>query len=78
MRPFLTTEILMFGGLFVGFGLMQAKFPDAFLAAHHHPDRSLGALNTIVLLISSFTMVMAGGPPPRANRNNSSRTSASR
>ena len=59
MWLFLTTEILMFGGLFVGFGLMQAKFPDAFLAAHHHLDRSLGALNTIVLLISSFTMVMA-------------------
>jgi cytochrome c oxidase subunit 3 len=59
MWLFLTTEILMFGGLFVGFGLMQAKFPDAFLQAHHHLDRSLGALNTVVLLISSFTMVMA-------------------
>ena len=59
MWLFLTTEILMFGGLFVGFGLMQAKFPAAFLAAHHHLDRTLGALNTVVLLISSFTMVMA-------------------
>jgi cytochrome c oxidase subunit III len=59
MWLFLTTEILMFGGLFVGFGLMQNKFPEAFLAAHHHLDRNLGALNTIVLLISSFTMVMA-------------------
>ncbi len=59
MWLFLTTEVLMFGGLFVGFGLMQAKFPEAFLHAHHHLDRSLGALNTIVLLISSFTMVMA-------------------
>lgn len=59
MWLFLATEILMFGGLFVGFGLMQSKFPEAFLAAHHHLDRGLGALNTIVLLISSFTMVMA-------------------
>jgi cytochrome c oxidase subunit 3 len=59
MWLFLTTEILMFGGLFVGFGLMQGKFPEAFLEAHHHLDRSLGTLNTIVLLISSFTMVMA-------------------
>lgn len=59
MWLFLTTEILMFGGLFVGFGLMQGKFPEAFLQAHHHLDKSLGALNTIVLLISSFTMVMA-------------------
>ncbi len=59
MWLFLTTEILMFGGLFVGFGLMQAKFPEAFLLAHHHLDKSLGALNTVVLLFSSFTMVMA-------------------
>ncbi len=59
MWLFLTTEILLFGGLFVGFALMQQKYPDAFLAAHHHLDRSLGALNTVVLLISSFTMVMA-------------------
>jgi cytochrome c oxidase subunit 3 len=59
MWLFLTTEILLFGGLFVGFALMQQKYPEAFLAAHHHLDRSLGALNTVVLLISSFTMVMA-------------------
>ncbi len=59
MWLFLTTEVLMFGGLFVGFGLMQAKFPQAFFQAHHHLDKSLGALNTVVLLISSFTMVMA-------------------
>ena len=59
MWLFLATEILMFGGLFVGFGLMQSKFPEAFLQAHHHLDKSLGALNTIVLLVSSFTMVMA-------------------
>lgn len=59
MWLFLTTEILMFGGLFVGFGLMQGKFPQAFFEAHHHLDKTLGALNTIVLLFSSFTMVMA-------------------
>ncbi len=59
MWLFLATEILMFGGLFVGFGLQQAKFPEAFQAAHHHLDRTMGAINTVVLLISSFTMVLA-------------------
>jgi cytochrome c oxidase subunit 3 len=59
MWLFLTTEILLFGGLFIGFALMQQKYPQAFLIAHHHLDRSLGAFNTVVLLISSFTMVMA-------------------
>ena len=58
MWLFLTTEILLFGGLFVGYGMMQNKYPEAWVAAHHHLQRSLGALNTVVLLISSFTMVM--------------------
>jgi cytochrome c oxidase subunit III len=59
MWLFLATEVLLFGGLFVGFALMQAAHPQAFLEAHHHLDKSLGALNTVVLLLSSFTMVMA-------------------
>ena len=58
MWLFLATEILLFGGLFVGFAISQAKYPEAFVAAHHHLQRPLGALNTVVLLISSFTMVM--------------------
>jgi cytochrome c oxidase subunit III len=58
MWLFLTTEILLFGGLFVGYGIMQGKYPEAWVAAHHHLQRSLGALNTVVLLVSSFTMVM--------------------
>jgi cytochrome c oxidase subunit III len=56
---FLATEILMFGGLFVGFGLSQGKYPQEFVDAHHHLQRWAGALNTVVLLISSWTMVMA-------------------
>lgn len=58
MWLFLATEILLFGGLFVGYGLMQNKFPEAWLSAHHHLDWRLGSVNTIVLLVSSFTMVM--------------------
>jgi cytochrome c oxidase subunit III len=59
MWLFLVTEVLLFGGLFVGYGIMHARHPEAFMAAHHHLDKVMGALNTIVLLISSFTMVMA-------------------
>jgi len=58
MWLFLATEIMLFGVLFVAFGLSQAKWPDEFKEAHHHLQRPLGALNTIVLLISSWTMVM--------------------
>jgi cytochrome c oxidase subunit III len=59
MWLFLVTEVLLFGGLFVGYGIMHNRHPEAFMEAHHHLDRTLGTVNTIVLLISSFTMVMA-------------------
>jgi cytochrome c oxidase subunit 3 len=59
MWLFLATEILMFGGLFAGFAYMQSRFPEAFYEGHKHLQQPLGALNTVVLLISSFTMVMA-------------------
>jgi cytochrome c oxidase subunit 3 len=58
MWLFLATEVLLFGGLFVGFGLMQSRYPQEFIEAHEHLQRPLGALNTVVLLISSWTMVM--------------------
>ena len=59
MWLFLVTEILLFGGLFASFGYLQAKYPEAFFNAHHHLDKVMGAINTVVLLVSSFTMVMA-------------------
>jgi cytochrome c oxidase subunit 3 len=43
MWLFLATEVLLFGGLFVGFGLMQARFPLEFKEAHEHLQRPLGA-----------------------------------
>ncbi len=59
MWLFLATEILLFGGLFVGFGMMQSRYPREFVEAHEHLVRWQGSLNTVILLISSFTMVMA-------------------
>ena len=56
---FLATEILMFGGLFVGFAYMQSRFPEAFFEGHKHLLKVAGTLNTVVLLVSSFTMVLA-------------------
>ena len=59
MWLFLVTEVLLFGGLFVGYAIMHAKHPAAFLEAHHQLSRTLGTVNTVVLLVSSFTMVLA-------------------
>ena len=69
MWLFLATEVLLFGGLFVGFGLMQARYPQEFVEAHEHLQRPLGALNTVVLLISSWTMVMAVSAARKAQKN---------
>ena len=59
MWLFLATEILMFGGLFVGFALQQSAHPEAFLEAHHHLDKRLGALNTVVLVTFSAAFLWA-------------------
>jgi cytochrome c oxidase subunit 3 len=53
---FLCTEILMFGGLFVGYIIYHGKYPEMFAEGAKHLDWRLGALNTIVLLTSSYTM----------------------
>src|SRR5689334_10308231 len=58
MWLFLATEVLTFGGLFLGFGLMQNRYPQEFVEAHEHLQRPLGTLDTVVLLVSSFTMVL--------------------
>lgn len=56
---FLATEILMFGGLFVGYVLFHTKYPAMFHAGSTFLDWKLGALNTIVLLFSSLTMALS-------------------
>src|SRR5204862_6516345 len=66
MWLFIVTEVLLFGGLFVGFGMMQSRYPREFVEAHEHLQRGYGAFNTVVLLFSSWTMVMA----VNAARNN--------
>ena len=40
MWLFLVTEVLLFGGLFVGYGMTQSRFPEAFKSAHHHLDQT--------------------------------------
>lgn len=56
---FLTSEILMFGALFVGYIIFNTLYPEVFTEGATHLDWHLGALNTVVLLTSSLTMVLA-------------------
>ena len=59
MWLFLATEILIFGGLFVAYAVFHYLHPHLFKAAHKFLDVRLGALNTVVLLFSSLTVVLA-------------------
>src|SRR5215510_15913633 len=59
MWVFLVTEIMFFGGMFLAYTLYRSTFPAAFASASNHLDIKLGALNTGVLILSSFTMAMA-------------------
>jgi cytochrome c oxidase subunit 3 len=53
---FLTTEILLFSGLFCAYAVYRATHPEIFEFAHQYLDKTLGALNTLILIFSSFTM----------------------
>lgn len=55
---FLTSEILMFGGLFVGFFIYSNLYPEVFKMGSMTTNWVLGATNTAVLLLSSLTMAL--------------------
>ena len=59
MWVFLVQEVMFFGGLFMAYALFRAKFPQAFAAASNHLNITLGATNTVVLILSSLTMALA-------------------
>jgi cytochrome c oxidase subunit 3 len=59
MWIFLATEILFFGGLFLGYGALRYFYPGTFLAAHEYLSIPMGGLNTAVLITSSLTMALA-------------------
>jgi len=59
MWIFLATEVLFFGGLFVAYSVYRANNPEIFVFAHQFLDKNLGALNTVILICSSFTMAWA-------------------
>jgi cytochrome c oxidase subunit 3 len=59
MWIFLITEIMFFGGMFAVYTVYRSWYPDVFAIASSSLNEIIGALNTGVLLLSSFTMVMA-------------------
>ena len=59
MWTFLATEILFFGGMFLGYIIYRYSYPQAFAEASKHTIVLYGTVNTAVLLTSSLTMALA-------------------
>ncbi len=59
MWLFIFTELLLFGGLFIIYSVYRFLNPDAFHLAAEELDTFIGAVNTIILLVSSMTIAMA-------------------
>jgi cytochrome c oxidase subunit III len=68
MWLFLATELLLFGGLFAAYTIFRAKYPALFEEQHHELNKTLGALNTFILIFSSLTMAMGVTSIQRGNR----------
>ena len=59
MWIFLITEIMFFGGMFLAYTYYRSVYPDVFAVASSSLNVYIGAANTVVLLCSSLTMVLA-------------------
>jgi cytochrome c oxidase subunit 3 len=56
MWLFLYSEIILFGGLFVLYGAYFYKYAGFFSEGGRELNRIIGTINTVVLLVSSFTV----------------------
>jgi len=56
---FLTTEILFFGGVLMAYWVYRITYPHAWSIAGTLQNTLFGGINTLVLIVSSFTMAMA-------------------
>ena len=59
MWLFLFTELILFGGLFLLYGVYLARYPHEFAAAGRDMHLFFGTLNTVILITSSLLAAMA-------------------
>jgi cytochrome c oxidase subunit III len=59
MWIFIFTELILFGGLFVAYGMYRSMHAHDFHKAAGELNVPLGVTNTVVLLTSSLTMVLS-------------------
>ncbi len=70
MWLFLVTEIMFFGGMFTAYIVYRTLYPNAFAAASHELDITMGAINTAVLICSSLSMALAVNAAQLGRRKN--------
>jgi cytochrome c oxidase subunit 3 len=59
MWLFIFTELLLFGGLFLVYSIFRVQYHTSFHEGSLELNVTIGALNTMVLLVSSMTIAMA-------------------
>lgn len=59
MWLFLATEVMFFGGMFLGYTVYRFLYPEAFSEGSSHLQLLAGTVNTAVLILSSLTIALA-------------------
>jgi len=59
MWLFLFTEMLFFGGMFLLYAVYRTDYTADFYAASSELNRMIGAINTVILITSSFTAALS-------------------
>lgn len=59
MWIFLASEVMLFSGFFLAYGVYRFWYPAAFDSASAHLNDHLGLLNTVLLLLSSWCVARA-------------------
>jgi cytochrome c oxidase subunit III len=59
MWVFIATEVLLFGGLLLGYFVYRHAYHEGFATASRHTDITIGIVNTAILLTSSFLVACA-------------------
>lgn len=59
MWVFILTEMMLFGGMFAAFGVYRHWYPEAFAHGSSEMVLWMGAVNTAILICSSFTISLA-------------------
>jgi cytochrome c oxidase subunit 3 len=59
MWLFIFSELLFFGGLFIVYSVYRFRNQEAFHLAATELNRTVGAINTIILMFSSMTLSMS-------------------